>query len=153
MPHTPSIQVMRRGRLLGIAGAASAAAAVLAGCGAVQPRTCAGPAEGPPGIQVDAAPWLSAHRGASVEACLASHCSTLSEGKEKGTLQAPVQDIEGTYTLTVRSGGVVVAEEQIHLADQTAAGPCGTVHVMTTRPLTLGADGRLIDPGLRAGDN
>lgn len=51
----------------------------------------------------------------------------------------------GTYSLILRSGGVVVAQEQIHLADQPGAGPCGTVHVITIKPLTVQADGKPID--------
>lgn len=136
---------MRRGRPLWIALVASAAAIAVSGCGTLQPRVCAGPAEGPPGIELDATPWLGAHPGESLEACLASRCSVLAQGQETAGLQAPMQNIAGTYTLILRSGGVVVAREQIHLADQTAAGPCGMVHIITIKALTVDADGKLID--------
>lgn len=136
---------MRMGRSLWIALIAGAVGAGVCSCGVLAPRACAGPAEGPPGIQLDATPWLAAHPGASLEACLASRCATLSRDQETAELQTTMQDVEGTYPLTLRSGGTVVAEEQIHLADPAVAGPCGTVHVLAIKPLTLNGSGELLD--------
>ncbi|MCZ9884092.1 hypothetical protein [Arthrobacter sp. B2a2-09] len=131
-------------RALGIA-AAACALAVASACAPVLPRACAGPAAGPPAVELDARPWLRAHPGASLDFCLATSCEALSPGREITTVQAPFQDHAGTYSLTLKSAGRLVAEQPVYLAAQTVAGPCGTVQAITIRALTLDPDGRLVD--------
>ncbi|WP_442544476.1 hypothetical protein ACSBOX_01510 [Arthrobacter sp. KN11-1C] len=135
---------MRIVRVFRIAAAACALVAASA-CTPAVPRACAGPAAGAPEVEVDAGPWLRVHPGAILELCLAANCEPLSPSRELTTVQAPPQDHEGTYSLTVRSAGALVAQERVDLADQTVVGPCGTSQAMTIRRLTLGPDGRLVD--------
>ena len=137
-------------RVLQIAAAACALAAASA-CTPAIPRACAGPAAGAPEVELDAGPWLRVHPGTTLELCLAVNCEQLSPSRELTTVQAPPEDHEGAYSLTLKSAGALVIQERVELADQTVVGPCGTSQAITIRRLTLGPDGRLVDTPQRQG--
>ncbi len=109
-------------RVLRIAAAACALAAASA-CTPAIPRACAGPAAGAPEVELDAGPWLRVHPGTTLELCLAANCEQLSPSRELTTVQAPPEDHEGAYSLTLKSAGALVIQERVELADQNRRWP------------------------------
>ncbi|GAA4488866.1 hypothetical protein [Microbacterium panaciterrae] len=112
----------------------------LSGCA---PMVCAGAAQGLPTMDLEAGPWLSAHRGASADVCLVTNCAELTPTQTLAGIQVQSRSADDRYDLVVRSSGAVVARERVRLVDGTVDGACGTITVATTIDLVLQADGRI----------
>lgn len=117
-------------RRIGAAVALLGAAVIptLIGC---SPAACSEAAAFPPGVWLDVSPWLRAHPGATVRACLDSRCVT--SAQDSGVLQLVIPNASypprnDRYMLTVTSANAagLHTSTTVRLEETQVQGACGT---------------------------
>lgn len=103
----------------------------LTGC---VPHACATAAQFPPGVWLDPSPWLAAHPGSALTACLDGNCkkadaATTSIVQLTVPYRSPAPETgKATYVLTITSRGSVPLKvlTRVTLHESHVTGPCGT---------------------------
>ncbi|MBS1905589.1 MAG: hypothetical protein JST33_03260 [Actinobacteria bacterium] len=131
---------MRRSGSVGLWNGIVTGILAASGCA---PVACAGDDQGPPTLELDAAPWFAAHPEAIGRVCLVTWCADLNAAQTLASIQVVHPSGVDRYDLVVRSGDTVVARETVKLVDGTVDGPCGRLTVMTVTRLVLQSVGRL----------
>lgn len=132
-PAVPRVLVAPgfRRRWSAVWAATALAVASLTGCAT---QVCNEAARWPPGVWLDASPWLAAHPGASLSACLNERCKKADAGATS-VLQLIIsnparlpQPGKATYLLTVTAAGATPLKVQarVTLHRSQVRGPCGT---------------------------
>lgn len=126
---------------------ATLAVASLTGCAT---GVCAGAAQWPPGVWLDASAWLAAHPGSAITACLDGNCKH-ADSTTADLIQlvvpyrspAPTSE-KATYPLTITSRGSspINVRTRVTLREFQVRSPCGT-DASWQADARLGASGRL----------
>jgi hypothetical protein len=119
---------MKRRGLLAAIGLVPLIGALLSGC---VPVACEEAAAWPPGVWLDPTPWLAAHPGSTLTACLGSRCKTATSDTTS-VLQLVVppgahspNSSNASYTLTLSGSTGFHAHRDITLVKSSVSSPCG----------------------------
>lgn len=116
---------MKRRGFLAAFGLVPLVGALLSGC---VPVSCEGAAAWPPGVWLDPTPWLAAHPGSTLTACLGGNCKKASSATNS-VLQLIVSSSpsssNATYKLTVSSSTGFRTHRDITLVESSVSSPCG----------------------------
>jgi hypothetical protein len=124
-------------------GLTIAASALLTGCTGA---ACSGRDISPPGINLDARAWLSAHPGASLLGCLDNDKCVSLAGSRQLISEKPIgETTQFTLQVTGKQDGqaVLTSNQTVEIpVSSSKPGPCGTIQTQTI-DLVLGADGSI----------
>jgi hypothetical protein len=142
---TAAGECMRRRGLLAALGIVPLVGALLSGC--VAP-VCNEAAAWPPGVWLDPTPWLAAHPGSTLTACLDGNCKK-TDPDTKSLIQLFVSasthspsSNDATYTLTISSSTPIYITRSVTLSESSVSSSCGT-QTWWQVDARLGSSGRL----------
>jgi hypothetical protein len=133
---------MKRRGLLAAFGLVPLVGALLSGC---LPASCEEAAAWPPGVWLDPTPWLAAHPGSTLTACLGGNCKKANSATNSVLqLIAPSSpsSSNATYKLTVSSSTGFHTHRDVTLVESSVSSPCGK-QTWWQADARLGSAGRL----------